>query len=237
MTAIDAALKTPWKLRNEMRRLLSLPRNMLAFRMSRIPWGKGWKLYGVPILQCHRDGRVRIGDGLGLRSTFRSNPLAPSHPVVISTRRPGSRITIGSDFAMTGGTLCADLSITIGNAVAIGANSVIVDTDFHPLTPQARRLDPDTGECAPVVIEDDVFIGMNCIVLKGVTVGRGSVIAAGSVVTQSIPPGSLAGGNPARVLRSLTVASPASPQAGEAASRSSGPGRSLRLTVEDGPDE
>jgi acetyltransferase-like isoleucine patch superfamily enzyme len=56
---------------------------------------------------------------------------------------------------------------------------------------------------APVVIEDDVFIGMNCVVLKGVTIGRGSVVGAGSVVCKSLPSYIIAAGNPARVIREL----------------------------------
>jgi len=204
MNRIAGALATPWKIRSEVLRLLCLPRNIAAFRFNGITWGKGWKLHGVPILQCHRDSVVTIGDGLGLRSSPRSNPLSPHHPVVISTRLPGSSIRIGRDFAMTGGTLCADSSITIGNSVTLGANTVVMDTDFHPLTPEERAVEPDRGTSVPVVIEDDVFIGMNCIILKGVTLGRGCVVAAGSVVTQSVPPGMLAGGNPAKILRELS---------------------------------
>jgi acetyltransferase-like isoleucine patch superfamily enzyme len=93
--------------------------------------------------------------------------------------------------------------VTIGDNVAVGTNSTIVDTDFHPVDPRLRRENPAKAKTAPVVIEDDVFIGMNCLILKGVTIGRGGVIGAGSVVTKSVPPGMLAVGNPARVAREL----------------------------------
>jgi len=63
-----------------------------------------------------------------------------------------------------------------------------------------RRLRPQDAKIAPVVIEDDVFIGMNCLVLKGVTLGRGCVVGAGSVVTRDVPPGMVAAGNPAKVI-------------------------------------
>jgi len=147
---------------------------------------------------------MRFGEGFSLRSSAHSNPLAPNHPVVLSTLRAGAVLEIGRNFGMTGGSICAATRITIGDNVAVGANCVITDTDFHPLHPRARLLEPQNGKSAPVVIEDNVFIGMNSIVLKGVTVGANSVIGAGSVVSRNIPSNSIAAGNPAVVLRKLT---------------------------------
>jgi acetyltransferase-like isoleucine patch superfamily enzyme len=83
----------------------------------------------------------------------------------------------------------------------VGANSVIVDTDFHPISPEDRILNPNEGKTADVIIEDDVFIGMNCLILKGVTIGRGSLIGAGSVVIKDVPPGMIVAGNPAEPVR------------------------------------
>jgi acetyltransferase-like isoleucine patch superfamily enzyme len=138
-----------------------------------------------------------------LRSSARSNPLSPNHPVVLATWLPGAVLEVGAQFAMTGGTLCAAERITIGDRVTVGANCTIVDTDFHPPEAAWRRLAPNDAETAPVVIEDDVFIGMNCLILKGVTIGRGSMVGAGSVVTRDAPPGVIIAGNPARVVRAL----------------------------------
>jgi len=76
-----------------------------------------------------------------------------------------------------------------------------MDSDFHDLSPEGRHFGPASAE--PVVIEDNVFIGSRAIILKGVTIGRDSVIGAGSVVTRSIPPRTVAAGNPAKVLRPL----------------------------------
>jgi acetyltransferase-like isoleucine patch superfamily enzyme len=149
---------------------------------------------------------MQFGNGLHLRSTVRSNPLGVNHPVILSTWVKGASLRVGENFAMTGGTICCAESITIGDYVALGANSMVVDTDFHPLTPQARRVDSSAGKTAPVIIEDEVFIGMNCLILKGVSIGQGSVIGANSVVTRDVPPGSIAAGNPARVVRQLSGA-------------------------------
>jgi acetyltransferase-like isoleucine patch superfamily enzyme len=104
---------------------------------------------------------------------------------------------------MTGGVLCAAERIVIGNHVSVGANSTIIDTDFHPLSASERHIDPAQGKTAAVNIEDDVFIGMNCLILKGVTIGQGSVVGAGSVVTRDVPPCTIVAGNPASFVREV----------------------------------
>ncbi len=203
MNRLDDALNTPWKMRNEVFRLLTYPWVRLFFATHGIAWGQGWKIYGTPIIMRHRQSDISLGSGLNLRSSRYSNPLSPNHPVVLCTWRAGACLTIGSDFAITGGGLVAAVSITVGDRVNIGANSIVTDTDFHPLHPARRQVEPAIGACAPVIIEDDVFVGMDCLILKGVTIGRGSVIGAGAVVAASVPPYSIAVGNPARVIRQL----------------------------------
>ena len=193
-------LDAPWKLANEARRLALLPLARLVFWLSGVRWGSGWKIYGLPIIQRHRLGVIEIGDRLQMRSTSRSNPLGPNHPVLLSVRSPNAALIIGDDFGMSGGAIVAQEHIHIGNRVAIGANTVICDTDFHPLHPDIRRHDPDAGATAPIFIGDDAFVGMQCLILKGVTVGSASVIGAGSVVTHDVPAGMIAAGNPARVI-------------------------------------
>jgi acetyltransferase-like isoleucine patch superfamily enzyme len=199
--------ETPWKAWNELWRWLAYPAVRLVFAWSGIPWGRGWRLYGVPIIQKHHRSHIRFGPDLQLRSSTRSNPLAPNHPVVIATRQAGACIDIGARFVMTGGTICAAERITIGNRVAVGANTTIADTDFHPLDPAARSERPNVGETAPVSIGDDVFIGANCFILKGITIGSGSVVGAGSIVTHDVPPGTIAAGNPARVVGAVKPSS------------------------------
>lgn len=94
--------------------------------------------------------------------------------------------------------LVAAERIQIGQRVQVGANCTIADTDFHPLTAAGRAQDFLAGaHAAPITIEDDVFIGMQCLILKGVTIGRGSVVGAGSVVTRDVPAGVVVAGNPA----------------------------------------
>src|SRR5437764_4954921 len=133
MSAVRLATQTPWKVANELRRLWLLPWARLYFALVGVSWGRGWRLYGLPIIQKYHPSTLTIGAGAELRSTPRSNPLGPAHPVILTTRRAGARLVIGSGFGMTGGTICADESITIGNRVIVGTNTAIMDTDFHPL--------------------------------------------------------------------------------------------------------
>ncbi len=199
------ALDTPWKVSNEFWRFVSYPYIRLLFSTNRIAWGKGWKFYGIPIIQKHRKSVMRFGSQFHLRSSIRSNPLGADHPVILCTWHAGSILEIGDSFGMTGGTICVAERISIGNNVNIGANSTIIDTDFHPLEVDARRASPQAGATAPILIEDNIFIGMNSLILKGVRIGSGSVIGAGSVVSSDIPSGVIAAGNPARVIRELVA--------------------------------
>ena len=94
--------------------------------------------------------------------------------------------------------------IHIGARALLGSNVQILDSDFHDLHPDRRR--GSRPAMAPVHLEENVFIGDGTKILKGVTIGRDSVVGAGSVVTRSIPAGVIAAGNPARVVRDLVDA-------------------------------
>jgi acetyltransferase-like isoleucine patch superfamily enzyme len=201
--AIRAATETPWKARNELERYALLPLARLQFALSGVPWPEGARIYGLPIIQRHRNSNITLGPRAELRSTVRSNPLGPHRPCILSTRRPDAVLTVGVGFGMTGGSVVCEERITIGDNVWIGANSTILDTDFHPLVSAERLAFPLDGATAPVTIEDNVFIGMNALVLKGVTLGAGCVVGAGSVVVRDVPAGTVVAGNPARVVRTL----------------------------------
>ncbi len=192
------SLNTPWKIWNELARWFVWPVVRAQFLINGVPWRKGWRFYGVPVIQKHRQSTMTFGPGLNIRSSITSNPLSPSHPVIFCTWLKGAVLQVGENFAMTGGTICATRQVIIGNNVAVGANSIITDTDFHPLDPQKRRIKGQQGSCEPVVIEDDVFIGMNCLILKGVRIGAGSCVGAGSVVTQDVLPGTIASRQPGK---------------------------------------
>ena len=89
--------------------------------------------------------------------------------------------------------------VEIGKNCKIAWDVIIMDSDLHPINDSSPIVNK------PVRIEDDVWIGCRSIVLKGVTIGRGAVIAAGSVVTKDIPPGTIYGGSPAKLIAALNV--------------------------------
>lgn len=116
-----------------------------------------------------------------------------------------STISLGDDvFIGNGAKFSSITSIVIGNKVMFGPNVTIMGGDHNTAQVGEYMFDveeklPENDQ--PVVIEDDVWIGANCLILKGVTIGGGSIIGAGSLVTKSIPPNSVALGRPAKVIK------------------------------------
>jgi acetyltransferase-like isoleucine patch superfamily enzyme len=129
----------------------------------------------------------------------RFTALGEPSPVRIAVA-DGARLTIGDHVAVNCG-ISIDVwhDMRIGSKVMIAPNVTIVDDNRHELEPGA----PLTS--GPVIIGDNVWIAGNVTILSGVTIGSGSVIAGHSVVTRDIPPNCLAGGSPARVIKSLNV--------------------------------
>lgn len=153
--------------------------NCVADGPGRIRIGHDCEIYGT--LQSMADGKISMGN----------------HSVIFE------RSVVGSVN-----------SVTIGNNVVISNQVHIFDNNNHPISPKIRREMTNRGfhgddwrwthsESAPVVIEDNVWIGENSTILKGVTIGEGSIIASNSVVTKDVPAYHIAAGNPARVVKEL----------------------------------
>ncbi len=101
-------------------------------------------------------------------------------------------------FINYGSSLVAGVHVKIGNDCMIGTHVMVMDTDFHRVEDKAY----DTSGL-PIVLEDRVWLGNRCIVLKGVTIGHDAVVAAGSIVTADVPARSVVAGVPARVIRTF----------------------------------
>jgi len=174
-------------------------------KIKNVKIGSNPIFYGFPCVRIAKGGNIIIGDNVVLCSNSTGNPLCVNHPVCLSVIYPEGEIIIGNNTGISGASICAAKSVKIGDNCLIGANVTISDFDFHSLNPVGRRYNTSKEAigCKPVVIEDNVWLGLNVIVLKGVTIGKNSVIAAGSIVTKSIPSNCVAAGNPARIIKKL----------------------------------
>lgn len=117
-------------------------------------------------------------------------------------------IEVGDDSIIVGAVFMCAESIVLGKRVVVSYNVTIADCDFHPKDPELRKQDAIANapqgdksrrpklETRPVIIEDDVWIGIGAIILKGVHIGRGAKIGAGAVVTSNVPAGATIRGNP-----------------------------------------
>ena len=135
------------------------------------------------------------------------NPISRNIRSSFYVVSPHSRIEIGNGVGMSAVCLWANTLIHIGNNVNIGGNTLILDNDSHPHNYNLRRRGKSRLSdipTAPIIIEDDVWIGAECIILKGVKIGARSIIAAGSVVIKDIPADCMAGGNPCKVIKQIS---------------------------------
>ena len=151
---------------------------------------------GFPIIVRKSKSTFKIGKGCRFISTSIGNLIGVNHRCVMSTLTPDSKLIIGERCGFSGVSIWCFKSITIGNDVRVGANCFILDGDGH-------QDDLRSGQNAPVVIGDHVWLGANVTVLKGVTIGENSLIGMGSVVTKDIPANVVAAGNPCRVIREI----------------------------------
>lgn len=175
--------------------------NRMILKSHGVVFGKNIQIPSK-VLWLIRGGRITIGDNFYLSSVNGVNPIASNLQADVYVE-PGAALTIGNNVGMSSTRLWIHESVRIGNNVKIGGCVLITDTDAHPMDYVVRRSSNEGTKSAPVVIEDDVWVGAHCIILKGVTIGARSIIGAGSVVTNSIPVDCVAAGNPCRVIKSL----------------------------------
>lgn len=183
-----------------------------VLRSYGVTFGPGLRLGSAPVIRRHPSAAIRLGRNVVICNELAENPAGISRRCALCACLPGAELVIGDDVGMSGAILYAWKKISIGDRVLIGADAAIYDSDFHPLDPVKRsQFDLESIGKAPVVIESDVWIGARAIVLKGVTVGRGSVVGAGAIVTADVPPGSIVAGIPAKVVGHTPATPPQSP--------------------------
>lgn len=159
-------------------------------------------VYGKPRIIRWGNPTIIIEDGVTFDSDPMHNDAGIIHPCTLSVTGNG-RLYIGENSGFSGVQVCCTNSITIGRNVWVGVNVTIYDTDFHPIDPYERLKLDTSAKSGDVIIDDGVWIGANAMILKGVHIGKGSVIAAGSVVTKDVPEFTVFGGNPAKLIREI----------------------------------
>ncbi len=174
----------------------------VVLKLKGINIGKSCQFYGIPTVNRSPLSTINIGKNCAFRSDKTSNLIGLNRKCIISTFGSDSKIEIGNNSRFSGTVIGAKESIIIGNDVLCGANVLITDFDWHPIDPE-RRHTSNGVKSAPVVIEDNVWLGINSVVLKGVRIGENSVIGANSIVIKDIPANVIAAGNPCKVIKSL----------------------------------
>jgi acetyltransferase-like isoleucine patch superfamily enzyme len=171
-------------------------------------WGEGLYLETTQIFRFMRSKRERAIE-LGVHVSCYAG--------VSFSLGPNGSCKIGDFSLINGALIMSDERIEIGAHCLISWNVGIADSDFHPIDAAQRRIDTmalapfykdrparPALTTAPVIIHDNVWIGMNAVILKGVTIGENSVVGACAVVSRSVPPNVVVAGNPAIIVKQLT---------------------------------
>lgn len=177
---------------------------LLSIKNLRISLGKEVLFRKRPIVSIKKGAHLKIGNNVTINSQNRGYHVNMFSRCKLMADRPGAEIIIGDNTRIHGSCIHAYEKISIGKNCLIAANCQIIDGSGHELSfPNVENRINTTGDSKPVIIEDNVWLGTGVIVLPGVTIGEGSVVAAGSVVHKDIPPMVVAGGNPVAVIKEM----------------------------------
>ncbi|GAA4333103.1 hypothetical protein GCM10023149_39670 [Mucilaginibacter gynuensis] len=173
------------------------------FYLNGVDFQRDFVGYGIPILDINMKGKFSIGKKFWFNGG-KYHAMGGRQQQCYFVVAAGGELTIGNNVGVTSVAIICHNNISIGDNVKIGINTVIYDTDFHSLYADMRNSIPerlDGVKTKPVVIKEGAFIGGHTTILKGVTIGKNSIVGAGSVVFQSIPDEQIWAGNPAVYIR------------------------------------
>lgn len=180
--------------------ILTILRKTAAFRISArgVELGSGVILNGTPYVRRKGNGRIILGDRVNINSSRWGNWLGTPGAMILNVEA-GAVLKFNAGAGVSSSQIIANIGIEIGENSMIGAGCLICDSDMHELPLGAGK----PTAMAPIRIGKGVFVGARCIILKGVNIGDGAVIGAGSVVTRDVPARALVAGNPAAVIKML----------------------------------
>lgn len=177
--------------------------NRVKLSILGIHYGSGLCIHGHICIDKNKNASIKLGNNVYISSGRHMNPL--SRNIEASFRvEENAVLEIGNNVGLSSVVLWCHEHIKIGNNVNIGGNTILLDSDCHSLYYLDRRninIDLQKKRNSPIEIGDDVLIGMNCMILKGVAIGDRCIIGAGSVVTKDIPSDCVAAGNPAVIIK------------------------------------
>lgn len=140
---------------------------------------------------------ITIGNSCRFNSSSLFNFRGLRNPCIIQTGKKGAVIKIGDDCGFSAVSIVCDNSVSIGSNVICGANVCIGDRNGHE--------DRYDKKSKPIVIEDNVWIGMNCTIMPGVKISQNSIIGASSLVTKDVPANEVWAGVPARFIKKINI--------------------------------
>ena len=173
----------------------------MYLRQAGVTVGENLRIRSLPLCRRHPSAVISLGDNVTIVNKLTENAAGVAHRTVLSAAEPNAKIIIGHHVGLSGAILYSEVGITIEDYVLVGAGAKVYDTDFHPVQHFDRRAQRrDAIRRAPVRICEDAWIGAGATILKGVTVGRRSIVGAGAVVTADVPDDCIVAGVPARVV-------------------------------------
>jgi len=177
--------------------------NLIILLSQRVRFHLGdLRLYNG-VLRVRNEGRLEIGKGTIINSSFWSNPIGGQTytSLVVGV---GAWLSIGPRCAVSNSSIVCTDRIELEGDVYVGADCRIYDTDFHSIASRERLARPETGAIrTPVRLERASFLGTGCLVLRGTVVGAEAVIGAGSVLKRKVPSGEVWAGNPCRFIKPI----------------------------------
>ncbi|GIJ36041.1 acyltransferase [Verrucosispora sp. WMMD703] len=166
------------------RTVFAVKRGWYRLRYPRLQLGAGVEIRGR--IRLRRGVRVSIG------AHTRLNKL-------VRFAGPGE-VRVGADCLLNATWIGTWTSVTIGDRCLL-SDCELLDNDFHNLAPDRRHDPPTAATRAPITVEDNVWIGAHALVMKGVRIGRDSVVGAATVVRADVPPGVVVIGNPQQIAK------------------------------------
>lgn len=176
--------------------------NFIELKRKKVVIGNKLRINGK--IYIHGHGTIEIGDNCIVTSSASYNSTSGDIATHFNTMDEGVLI-IGNNVGISNSAITARLNVTIEDNVLIGSGCIISDTDHHSIEYAERIRDDANIVARNILIKEGVFIGTRVILMKGVTIGKHSVIGAGSVVTRNIPDNEIWAGNPARFIRKLNT--------------------------------